>query len=73
MRYQLGDIRLDTHLHCVSRGGDVVHLTQKEYALLKYLFLHSDKVCSRNEILDNVWGQRFPYDTGTIDVHLVSC
>lgn len=72
MRYQLGDIRLDTHLHCVSRGGDVVRLTQKEYALLKYLFLHSDKVCSRNEILDNVWGQRFPYDTGTIDVHLYS-
>ena len=72
MRYQLGDIRLDTHLHCVSRGGDVVRLTQKEYALLKYLFLHSDKVCSRNEILDNVWGQRFPYDTGTIDVHLHS-
>ena len=54
MRYQLGDIRLDTHLHCVSRGGDVVHLTKKEYALLEYLFLHPEIVCHRDEIMDNV-------------------
>lgn len=72
MKYQLDNIQLNTRLHCVTRSGDVVRLTQKEYALLKYLFLHSDKVCSRNDILDNVWGQRFPYDTGTIDVHLHS-
>ena len=72
MKYQLGNIQLDTHLHCVRRGGDVVHLTQLEYALLKYLFLHADTVCKRDEIVDNVWGQRFQYDTGTIDVHLYS-
>lgn len=72
MKYQLGNIQLDTHLHCVRRGGDVVHLTQLEYALLEYLFLHADTVCKRDEIVDNVWGQRFQYDTGTIDVHLHS-
>ena len=72
MKYQLCNIQLDTHLHCVTRGGDVVHLTQLEYALLKYLFLHADTVCKREEIVDNVWGQRFQYDTGTIDVHLHS-
>ena len=72
MKYQLGNIQLDTHLHCVTRGGDVVHLTQLEYALLEYLFRHADTVCKRDEIVDNVWGQRFQYDTGTIDVHLHS-
>ena len=72
MRYQLGNIQLDTHLHCVTRGGDVVHLTQLEYALLEYLLQHADTVCKRDEIVDNVWGQRFQYDTGTIDVHLHS-
>ena len=72
MKYQLGNIQLDTHLHCVTRGGDVVHLTQLEYALLEYLFQHADTVCKRDEIVDNVWGQRFQYDTGTIDVHLHS-
>lgn len=72
MRYQLGDILLDTHLHCVMRGGDVVHLTQMEYALLEHLFQHADTICKRNDILQAVWGQRFQYDTGTIDVHLHS-
>ena len=72
MRYHSGDIQLDTHLHCVTRGGDVVHLTQMEYALLEYLFQHADTICKRDDILQAVWGQRFQYDTGTIDVHLHS-
>ena len=72
MKYQLGEILLDTHLHCVMRGGDVVHLTQMEYALLEYLFQHADTICKRDDILQAVWGQRFQYDTGTIDVHLHS-
>ena len=72
MKYQLGEILVDTHLHCVMRGGDVVHLTQMEYALLEYLFQHADTICKRDDILQAVWGQRFQYDTGTIDVHLHS-
>ena len=72
MKYQLGEILLDTHLHCVMRGGDVVHLTQMEYALLEYLFQHADTICKRDDILQAVWGKRFQYDTGTIDVHLHS-
>ena len=72
VRYHSGDIQLDTHLHCVTRGGDVVHLTQMEYALLEYLFQHADTICKRDDILQAVWGQRFQYDTGTIDVHLHS-
>ena len=72
MKYQLGNIQLDTHLHCVTRGGDVVHLTQLEYDMLAYLFQHANAICKRDEILEAVWGQRFQYDTGTIDVHLHS-
>ena len=72
MKYPLGEILLDTHLHCVMRGGDVVHLTQMEYALLEYLFQHADTICKRDDILQAVWGKRFQYDTGTIDVHLHS-
>ncbi len=72
MKYQLGNIQLDTHLHCVTRGGDVVHLTQLEYTLLEYLFQHADTICIRDDILQAVWGKRFQYDTGTIDVHLHS-
>ena len=72
MKYQLGNIYLDTHLHCVTRGGDVVHLTQLEYGMLAYLFQHADTICKRDDVMQAVWGQRFQYDTGTIDVHLHS-
>ena len=72
MKYQLGNIQLDTHLHCVTRGGDVVHLTQLEYGMLAYLFQHADTICKRDDVMQAVWGQRFQYDTGTIDVHLHS-
>ena len=72
MRYQLGNIQLDTHLHCVTRGGDVVHLTQLEYGMLAYLFQHADTICKRDDILQAVWGKRFQYDTGTIGVQLHS-
>ena len=72
MKYQLSNIHLDTHLHCVMRGGDVVHLTQLEYGMLAYLFQHADTICKRDDVMQAVWGQRFQYDTGTIDVHLHS-
>ena len=33
---------------------------------------NADRICSREDILNGVWGQQFHYDTGTIDVHLHS-
>ena len=73
MRYQLGDIRLDTHLHCVSRGGDVVRLTQKEYALLKYLFLHSDNKGSILKINKRILKGYFYKTTTSLYEMVVSC
>lgn len=72
MIYQLLSIEFDVEHHCVRKNGEHIHLTNIEFALLKYLLTHIDTVCKREEILDKVWGQRFQYDTGTIDVHLHS-
>ena len=63
-------IEIDRKLHSVCVDGEQVHLTGLEYRLLEYLASHANRVCSRTEILDHVWGSRFRYDTGTIDVHL---
>ena len=63
-------IELDRDLKSVRKDGQEVKLTGLEYGLLEYLSRHADRICSRAEILENVWGQRFQYDTGTIDVHL---
>lgn len=72
MIYRIANIELDTEKHCVTQAQKKVHLTHMEFALLQYFFLHPDLLCSREDILNQVWGQRFLYDTGTIDVHLHS-
>ena len=47
-------------------------LTDTEYRLLLYLLRHQGVVCRRDDIIEDVWGERFLYDTGTLDVHLSS-
>jgi DNA-binding winged helix-turn-helix (wHTH) protein len=63
-------IEIDREQRCVRKDGIEVHLTGLEYGLLDYLSSHANRLCSRQELLDHVWGPRFQYDTGTIDVHL---
>lgn len=47
-----------------------VRLTALEFGLLDYLVSHPNRICSRDELIDHVWGNKFQYDQGTIDVHL---
>ena len=63
-------IEINREERCVRKDGEVVHLTGLEFGLLEYLTQHPNRVCTRDAILDNVWGERFLYDTGTVDVHL---
>lgn len=63
-------IELDRDQRRVRKDGREIHLTGLEYGLLDYLSAHANRICPREEILDHVWGYRFQYDTGTIDVHL---
>ena len=63
-------IEIDREQRSVRRDGQEVHLTGLEYGLLDYLSAHANRICSRQELLDHVWGPRFQYDLGTIDVHL---
>ena len=72
MKYRFADILIDTSSHCVMRRAQVLRLTNIEFRLLEYLAQNADRICSREDILNTVWGQHFQYDTGTIDVHLHS-
>ena len=63
-------IEIDREQRCVRKDGKAVHLTGLEYGLLDYLTAHANRLCTRLELLDHVWGPRFQYDPGTIDVHL---
>lgn len=63
-------IEIDREQRSVRKDGQEEHLTGLEYGLLDYLSAHANRICSRQELLDHVWGPRFQYDPGTIDVHL---
>lgn len=64
------NIEIDREQQSVRKDGQAVHLTGLEYGLLGFLSAHPNRICSRQELLDHIWGDRFQYDTGTIDVHL---
>ena len=64
------DVVMDRDRHEVRRGGKEIALTAKEYALLEYLLLHRNKVHTRDELFNGVWGSDFLGDSNLIDVYV---
>ena len=69
-RLTLGPIEINIQKHSVTVNKDDVALTHKEFDLLCYLVKNKGNVCSRKEIIQDVWGIYFDYDTGVIDVFM---
>jgi DNA-binding response OmpR family regulator len=66
----LGVIQIDIAKHSVLSDKTVVQLTNREFDLLCYLVKNKGKVCTRNQIIEDVWDIHFDYDTGVIDVFI---
>ncbi|HET8944163.1 MAG TPA: response regulator transcription factor [Dehalococcoidia bacterium] len=66
----VGDLVVDTATREVTRGGAVVELTTKEYALLEYLVRYAEQVLTRTMIAEHVWNYDFDNATNVIDVHV---
>jgi DNA-binding response OmpR family regulator len=64
------DVVMDRDRHEVHRSGRPIVLTAKEYALLEYLLLHRNKVHTRDELFNGVWGSDFLGDSNLIDVYV---
>jgi heavy metal response regulator len=69
-RLEVGDLILDTTTREVSRRGQFMTLTSREYALLEYLMRHPNQVLTRTTIADHVWNYDFDNATNVIDVHI---
>ncbi len=65
---EIGDLLIDALRHRVSRGGQSLQLTPKEYALLLLLARHRGRVLSRTLIAESVWGVCFETQTNVVDV-----
>jgi len=69
---RLGTIEINRNSHQVFESKREVILTQKEFSLLEYLITNKGKVCTRTNIIADVWDIHFDYDTGVIDVFMNS-
>jgi len=69
-RLVVGEIALDRTAREVWRSGQLLHLTHREYNLLRVLMEHVGEALPRQELLDQVWGEDWIGDPRTLDVHI---
>jgi len=67
---QIIDLHLDLNSKTVTRGGDKISLSAKEYAILEYLALNKNRVISRTEFSEHVYDMNFDLDSNIIDVYI---
>lgn len=68
--YQFEDLTINDYTKKVSRNGTEISLTSTEYKLLLYFLNNPEKVISRPEILEAVWGVNYELGTNVVDVYV---
>lgn len=66
---EFGQIQIDTKLHRVRVNGADIQLKTMEYKLLSYLAKNKNRIITKDELFQNVWGDSFVGD-GTLNVHI---
>ena len=67
---EVGELRLDCEGRRVFIGTREINLTAKEFDVLELLVFNPNKVYSRENLLNIVWGYEYPGDVRTVDVHI---
>lgn len=68
--YQFDDLKVNDYTKKVTRNGTEISLTSTEYKLLLYFLNNPEKVISRAEILEAVWGVNYELGTNVVDVYV---
>ncbi len=69
---ELGDVEIDPRARVVTRSGQTVPLTAREYAILEYLALHQGEVISRSELYEHLFDENDDTLSNLLDVHVYS-
>ena len=69
-RLYFGPVLMDQEQRAVFVDGTLCELTYKEYELLRVLLVHAGIVCTRDMILERVWGTDFEGESRTLDMHI---
>jgi DNA-binding response OmpR family regulator len=64
------DLEIDTGSHTVKRGGQNIHLTPREYALLQFLAFHRGKVVTRSMIWEHLYDEHDENTSNVVDVYI---
>jgi len=67
---KFGDVEVDISHHVITKAGNLLNLTPKEFDLLTFLTQNKGLVFSRDQLLEKVWGYDFSGGTRTVDVHI---
>jgi len=67
---EVGGLRVDPAGHRVTGNGENIDLGPTEFRLLHFLMTHPERVHSRAQLLDNVWGDHVFVEERTVDVHI---
>jgi DNA-binding response OmpR family regulator len=70
VKLHIADLELDRPTRVVRRGGDLIPLTTKEFALLELLMLRSPEAANRTEIIEHVWAHNFDAETNILEVYI---
>lgn len=68
--FQFSDVKLDFKKYRASKRGQELELSAREFDILKYLIRNRDKIVTREQLLDEVWGYTSSPITRTIDNHI---
>lgn len=68
--YKYGNVTFDINNYCVYKGEQEVALTAKEMNILKLFFENPNRVFTKVQIYDSVWGEEFITDYNTVTVHM---
>ncbi len=71
-KLELGDVTIDTRARSVTRAGQPVTLTAREYAILEYLGLHRGEVVSRTALYEHLFDESDDTLSNLVDVHVFS-
>ena len=69
-KYLVGPLTIDVDGHHVFVDGKEIHLSVIEMRLLTYLVEHRGRLCSRDDLLEDVWGYKPEVSTRTVDTHI---
>jgi two-component system alkaline phosphatase synthesis response regulator PhoP len=70
VEYQFGEVKVNFRKAEVTRGGQPLELSAREFLLLKYFIEHREATLTRDELLNEVWGYQSMPSTRTVDVHV---